>query len=43
MGSMCSVSVQNLPTSTKAVTGTQIPQWVSEAGKRLLQSIYESR
>ena len=41
MGSMCSVSVQNLPTSTKAVTGTQIPQWVSEAGKRLFQQSAE--
>ena len=38
---MCSVSVQNLPTSTKAVTGTQIPQWVSEAGKRLFQQSAE--
>ena len=41
MGSMCSVSVQNLPTSTKAVSGTQIPQWVSEAGKRLFQQSAE--
>ena len=41
MGSMCTASVQNLPTSTKAVTGTQIPQWVSEAGKRLFQQSAE--
>lgn len=38
---MCTASVQNLPTSTKAVTGTQIPQWVSEAGKRLFQQSAE--
>jgi len=38
---MCTVSVQNLPTSTKAVTGTQLPQWVSEGGKRLFQQSAE--
>ena len=41
MGSMCTVSVQNLPTSTKAVTGTQLPQWVSEGGTRLFQQSAE--
>ena len=41
MGSMCTANVQNLPTSTKAVTGTQLPQWVSEGGKRLFQQAAE--
>ena len=39
MGGMCTTQTGpniNLPSSSKAITGTDIPEWVSEAGKRLL-------
>jgi|TARA_R100000479_G_scaffold169105_1_gene110596 hypothetical protein len=40
MGGMCTTQTGpniNLPSSSKAITGTDIPEWVSEAGKRLFQ------
>ena len=34
MGSLCTTSYTEIPTSSKVVEGTELPEWVAEAGKR---------
>ena len=35
MGSMCTVSAEPLPDPKKVIRGTDIPEWVSAAGRQL--------
>jgi len=41
MGSFCSTNVDPLPSYDEVVTDTQLPEWVSEGGKRLFESAAE--
>ena len=41
MGSLCTNQPIVLPDSSKVVQGTQIPEWVSAAGKQLFEEASE--
>ncbi len=41
MGSMCTVSTTPLPDPKKVISGTDIPEWVSTAGRRLYEQSEE--
>ena len=41
MGSLCTTQPIVLPDSSKVVQGTQIPEWVSAAGKQLYEQASE--
>ena len=41
MGSLCTNQPIVLPDSSKVVQGTQIPEWVSAAGKQLFEQASE--
>lgn len=41
MGGLCTTGVTTLPDSKSVLSGTQIPEWVSEAGKQLYEQAAE--
>ncbi len=41
MGSMCTVSAEPLPDPKKVISGTDIPEWVSAAGRQLYDQASE--
>ena len=41
MGGVCTTSVENLPTYSETVTGTDIPAWVSAGGRTLFEQAAE--
>ena len=38
MGGLCTSRADPLPTSSKVISGTQIPEWVSAAGREIYES-----
>ncbi len=41
MGGICTTTVENLPDAKSVLTGTQIPEWVSAAGRQLYEQAAE--
>ena len=41
MGGICTTNVENLPDAKSVLTGTQIPEWVSAAGRQLYEQAAE--
>jgi len=41
MGGLCSTQTQTLPTANKVISGTQIPEWVSAAGRQIYEEAAE--
>jgi len=41
MGDLCSTGVEELPTATKVVSGTELPEWVSAGGREIYEQSRE--
>ena len=43
MGAFCTPSYEALPTASKTVSGTDIPEWMSQAGQDILSREYAQK